>query len=1209
MDPQSPPKRMTRARAAAKSTTEPATKTTRIMTAAAKAKATRSTATAPTSSTTNKRKTRPDDVEDDDPLDAEPAKAASTSSTMKPTRATRGRPKKTVEEPAPEPVKATRGRPKKTTEPAAPEPTKIARATRTRKTKAEETDAGVDADADAEVEAPKKVTRSRIAASTIASRQAAKPAIKKSVKFEEPEKENIAPRLAGASKTKASEHTSGLRARPIRRPAAAGRPAKGTAKSTSSASEKGEKPLPLSPKKVNQLTINKADSDDELAMNEKPAIRSLLKNPIKPSAGNKKAQTPAPVTELEEHDSSEDEDQNETEPRHALVLGTPAKRPPPSPWKNSLRSPPKRIEGLLAPTAQTQPDGETSKTPGKMTLLQSPAKRIPVMKSVDFATSGPSSSPMKMSLLSSPAKRCFTPMKSFAPVVPDVPEEERTPAPKPTILSTPLPAEGHLNLDEDEDMENQQTEQPSVDEELCDNAIPDSATRLRFPGRLSAVLPRHADPVFKDAVERAASEEREEHADEVELVNDEVELVNEEQVAGEPMVMDNDGELEVEQEQGRGLANAESPPDAPAFGLREKDLQPYNEDTDSEDESSPTPQERFANVFGAIPATPCPASSATPSSRRERGDTRSAGRSTAKRVRMSGKFGFTPLADQLSGWAAGPSPLKSGIPVASPAPAVLTPTTVEAPSPARDKPLSSPFVENQFFEDEMMIRQDTIQDPESATSEEGITPVLEDVPITEEDVALAAEANEMSLMEPEQVEEMINNQTPDDSISEASQEYGDENAIPIDPALVDIPPVTPHRVIRREVHTVSKIPLKPAAEETPHRRMQTRSHSISRLPVQRPTDTLNRSATVISYSNSSRRESNPFVDYSGGEEERPESAPPVVTPQKSEVNWSNIGTPARTPRRDLDPALLRGAVVFVDVHTSEGADASCIFVDLLTQMGARCVKTWNWNPSSPDGQSSKVGITHVVYKDGGKRTLEKVRETGGVVQCVGVSWVLDCERENQWLDEVPYYIDTSLVPRGGARRRKSMEPKALANLNGTLIPTPVRNSIGATPSRAGPSTPATTKSGSRRRESALWIRTPEDVSQSSSADDGTNFLRDEDDDMDWNACILTPVPKTPAPETIARYAANIGADTPTTTDSFDTDHDNDPLRMASPSDLLTRTCPPKASAAASNPFRDMGEGLLQREKDEGVLMRLMAARRKSLQFAPKIASPLSKSWY
>ena len=126
------------------------------------------------------------------------------------------------------------------------------------------------------------------------------------------------------------------------------------------------------------------------------------------------------------------------------------------------------------------------------------------------------------------------------------------------------------------------------------------------------------------------------------------------------------------------------------------------------------------------------------------------------------------------------------------------------------------------------------------------------------------------------------------------------------------------------------------------------------------------------------------------------SVNPPVTPAKSDV-WSAIGTPARTPRRDLNPALLRGAVVFVDVHTSEGADASSVFIELLGQMGARCVKSWPWNPNTsadvngadPATASSKIGITHVVYKDGGKRTMEKVRESNGVVQCVGVGWVLE----------------------------------------------------------------------------------------------------------------------------------------------------------------------------------------------------------------------------
>ncbi|KAK4218255.1 hypothetical protein QBC37DRAFT_306358 [Rhypophila decipiens] len=1224
MDPQSPPKRMTRARAAAKSTTEPATKTTRIVTAASKAKATRSTATAPTSSSTNKRKIRHDDAEDEDPLDAElPARPPSSAVQMKPTRATRGRPKKVLDEPAPEsttatePIKTTtRGRPKKTTtEPAAAEPAKAVKpTTRTKKAKAGEE---VDADADVEAEPPKKAKRGRAAASTMASRQATRPTVKKSVKFEEPEKENIAPRLAAASKssTKASEPVSGLRARPIRRPAAAaGRTARGgSTKSTttsSSASDKGEKPLPLSPKKVNQLTMNKAaaaDSDDELAMNDKPLGRSLTKNPIKPPVGSRKQaqiQAPAPA-ETADHDSS---DEDEVEPHHTLLMATPAKRPPPSPWKNVLTSPPKRVEGILAAPVQTESGVEgSSKAPSKMSLLQSPAKRIPVLKNGDFSSSGVNATPMKMSLLSSPAKRSFTPMRPFVPVVADIPEAERTPAPKPTILSTPLPAEGHLSGDEDDQTHEQEMDQQNLDEE-CDHSIPGSPTRLQFPGRLSAVLPRHADPVFKDALNGSAEEMREGSED--------IELGRDETVSEDHMVLDNVAEFEQQDEVDQ--LDATSSANAPSFGLRQKDLQPFNEETDSEDELSPSPQERTTTSFGAVPSTPCPASSAaTPRSR--------IARSTAKRVRTEGKFGFTPLADQLSGWTAGPSPLKTGIPVASPAP---TPTTVRPSSSAENKPFSSPshaVVENQYFEDEMMIRQDATEDADFIMAEgEGITPVLEDIPITEEDVALAAEANEMSLMEPEQIEELIGgNQMPDDSISEASQEYGDENAIPIDPALVDdIPPATPQRIIRREFHTVSKIPLKPAAEESPRRKMRTRSQSVSRLPVQaaqRPTETLNRSATVISYSAPDRRESNPFVDYSVDQEERASSVGPLVeTPQKTEVSWSTMGTPARTPRRDLDPALLRGAVVFVDVHTSEGADASSIFVDLLSQMGARCVKSWSWNPSSPcggnDGQSSssKIGITHVVYKDGGKRTLEKVRESGGVVQCVGVSWVLDCERENRWLDEVPYYIDTALVPRGGARRRKSMEPRALANMNGTLIPTPVRNSNhNNTPSRqstGGPSTPASNKSSSRRRESALWIRTPEqqEVTHTHTPPQSYEDFLNDDSDMDWNGCDLTPVPKTPAPETIARYAANINPDETPTTDEDDDEDDQDPLHMPSPGEIMTRTCPPKAS---SKLFSDLGAGRLQRDKDEGVLMRLMAARRKSLQFAPKVASPLSKAWY
>lgn len=207
--------------------------------------------------------------------------------------------------------------------------------------------------------------------------------------------------------------------------------------------------------------------------------------------------------------------------------------------------------------------------------------------------------------------------------------------------------------------------------------------------------------------------------------------------------------------------------------------------------------------------------------------------------------------------------------------------------------------------------------------------------------------------------------------------------------------------------------------------------------------------------------------------------------------------------------------------------------------------------------------------------------------------IISCERDNQWLEEAPYYIDTSFVPRGGARRRKSMEPRAIANLHGTLVQS--RNGRG---SQSTHNTPA-----NNRRASGLWVRSPEKSLNNDGEDNGN--ADDEDVDTEWGS--LTPVPKTPAPETIARFAANVSPSmsTPSSVGSIDDDDtvglDDDDAhgRQA----MLMRTCPPKRTT-----FVEPGHGILGREKDESVHMRLMAARRKSLQFAPKVGSPLSKAW-
>ncbi|CAM1510138.1 Fc.00g004730.m01.CDS01 [Cosmosporella sp. VM-42] len=1162
---ESPPKRMTRARAAAKAS-EPAVKTTRIITAAARAK---SSATASTKSTAAKRKTRADENEDEEEEQREVVAA----------RKTRGRPKKAEEPEAEAPVKATRGRATKkaATEPPKDEPAP-ARATRGRPRKAV---AEPKIEEEPAPEPAKKTTRAR-AGTTSRAANASKPAAKKTVTFQEPDKENIEPTI------KAKEPaTTSLRGRPARRGGATAARRTRAATKTTAATKK-----PLSPKKVTQMPVSRDESEDELAGESTP-MKPLMKSPIKlpGSINHNRHGYTAPVEDVVESTIVVSNMLNPPD-LGMSVIDSPARRLPASPFKETMTSPAKRIGAITLPGSALKPaisaEQGANASPFKTSLLASAAKRpASPIKGLSIGSTlktQHSQSAMKASLFQSPAKRAFPGMKPLTEPRQRDAASLGSPTMKPLALSTPTPV--NMVRPSDKLMMEDQPEDTlgGLDEELFSAPI----ESLQFPGRLSAVLPRYADPALtKDmsiveecneeeiqlAEDIPEAEELVEDAQEPEEEHPELEVEAVEAVDDRMAIDELAGEIEESDEE---PASASQTPEQspvrlqnPVFQLREKDLDPCHDmDSDSEDE--------MTTAFNAVPATPTPAAHKTPK-------TNGTSRSQAKTSRVS-MSSFAALADQLGSWSAH-SPVKNS------SPALLAESTEDEALQEETAPLSieaSPVVNN-FFEDEMSVRPQAVAEESTAAPNEESNdeddddesavedPSMDDIMVTDEDVALAHEAHEMSLLEPEQLETVTNSAAfddfMDDTLSEDSQEYGDENDVPVGPPTTNSyfrGPVTPVRLVMKTFNTTTKVPLKPADNSTPSP-IKKRSFSASRVAPKRPSG-LTRNATVISYSPMKERTS-----LAGPQEERASSVPatpPPVTPTKSDL-WSSIGTPARTPRRDLNPALLRGAVVFVDVYTSEGADASGIFVELLTQMGAKCMKSWNWNPSSNgESSSSKIGITHVVYKDGGKRTMEKVRESNRVVQCVGVSWVLDCERENKWLDEAPYYIDTKTVPRGGARRRKSMEPKALANLNGTLVSSPVKGSH----SQTAPNTPV------NRRESSAWMFTPSDQA-------------DEDmEDHEWSNIILTPVPKTPAPDVIARYAANIDPETPSVDDDED---DLSPTKDT----LLTRTCPPKA-----NPFREMGEGLLSQDKDEQVLMRLMAARRKSLQFAPRIGSPLAKAW-
>ncbi|KAK6818815.1 hypothetical protein PG987_016268 [Apiospora arundinis] len=1301
MDVQSPPKRMTRARAAAKagsssggsgSGSASTAKPTRAVAATNKATATNTTTTTTTTVRTapsTKRKTRADETENDEESHNTADELAPTSAdTMnKPPRA-RGRPKKIVDpapQPEPEPVnddassnttatRATRGRAKKTpTGPAKSEPVKATRTRTTRKAAQPEEDKS-----DAPEEPVKKSARTRATAvtkkaGTICTTASTNPTpgLNQSL-FQEPEKENLVPAATATTSTAASkakekkaETATGMRAKPVRKAAstAAARATRASTRTTTSDDDKKEKPAPLSPKKdmLNRSLSRDSDSDDELATYEKTPLKPMMKSPVKPPSTFKMMDLGFPTTGKEDEAEDGPEEQIEDAPG-GTVLASPARRPTSSPFKDAMKSPAKRVEGVPSLLFPSKDASDVTQSPTKASLLQSPAKR-PQVPFAQFQppTNGESNqpkSPLKMSLMGSPAKRPASPMKLLGSPIRsavtkaqdltsegtseeegdaevdeavEVPEAEAVEVPAVEIaeaseaeaLEAPEVREeadepGNDDMDNDVvENDNHIVEQPEAEISL------DSPAQLAFPGRLSAVLPRHADPALQEkrsttaaADSQAEQEIAANHAD-IEIQPQSAPTppeAQEEESMDVDMVdteEDNTEEDNTEENKAHDISPESSPPRSaikpsnPMFGLRQKDMDPYDPD-ESEDElasTGPKFQDDATLSLSAVPATPTPGASKTPRNNIPTSAMKAADRAI-RSVSRGSKLGFTPLARQLNDWRAG-SPLKLSSSQSS------TPTDtvgeedlslVEANTPKSNG--ASP-AKSSYFEDEMRVRAEMEADESEISFDADAEmlaaleadlgasyddPEFDDIPVTEEDMELAAEAHEMSLVEPDHAEEqMLDHQANDDSISEASQEYGDENAVPIDPALLGgaagrsrvsmsgVPPVTPVRPsTRRTFNTTTKVPLKPADDDTP-RSMKRRTASASRVQPKRPGG-LSRNATVISYS--------PVKDLEGDEMDldEDENEQPPVTPSKADI-WSSMGTPARTPRKDLNPALLRGAVCFVDVHTTEGADASAVFVDLLTLMGARCVKNWTWNPSSPnssESSQSKVGITHVVFKDGGKRTMEKVRESGGVVQCVGVGWVLDCERENEWVDEAPYYIDTSLVPRGGQRRRKSMEPKALANQNGTLV-TPMKQTAAPRDCQTVPNNHVS------RRDSTAWMRTPSD--------------RDEDEEMDavgeddWDAIgMLTPVPKTPAPETIARYAMDVTPETPAAQSYAE---DDSPEKK----DMLMRTAPPKPSL-----YAELGHGLLGREKDQGVMMRLMAARRKSLQFAPKIASPLSKAW-
>ncbi|MDI1490991.1 MAG: hypothetical protein OHK93_002196 [Ramalina farinacea] len=185
-----------------------------------------------------------------------------------------------------------------------------------------------------------------------------------------------------------------------------------------------------------------------------------------------------------------------------------------------------------------------------------------------------------------------------------------------------------------------------------------------------------------------------------------------------------------------------------------------------------------------------------------------------------------------------------------------------------------------------------------------------------------------------------------------------------------------------------------------------------------------------------------------------------------------------------------------------------------------------------------------------------------------------CEREDKWLDESLYAIDTSMVPRGGGRRRKSMEPKALASLDGNLFPaenqTPAKAIMSPTKEFLTFNTPASRRDTFELNTQEVTPEQAEELSKSSPVGPSTP--------------IVTPAEAT--------FEGDMSGVSPTT-----------PYYLSKGANLVQMTCPPKQKGERLFPV----SGNVEDESDETVRQRLLAARRKSLQYISKTRSPLGRT--
>lgn len=749
------------------------------------------------------------------------------------------------------------------------------------------------------------------------------------------DKENVL--VSQASIGKATLKEAGLKAKPVRRPAQTQANTRTTrAAATTTKSEKPSQPL--SPKKVTQVAKSNSSfsSEDELG---KSPIKQINKTPIK-STPWKKADSPHVHGKDEQEGSIENQPTNNMAPP---LLTSPAKRLPVSPFKDALKQSPKKVPVFSPmkatgniPDIQSQFKDSMKRSPKRLGLL--PAN-VQAQDSIDLKA--PSLS--RAALFGSPARRPNSPLKIGSLRVPGKPG-----APIPVAITT------------------------SAMRQMKSSTLFSATPRKLFGTPLGASrgigspikpsLPEISEP----SVPRVNQEPLEQ------TLTKSIAEIDDDEVMQEP------------QEEER-----QSPIKPARFDIQDifsDTPQPFRAviaEEDSEDElqsGTPTMKSPIKNVL-------LTAQGFTPALKGGTALTVTSPENVSRRSNVVTRLSMTPLAVQMSSWL--------------------------ATSPQRDEETDEVQPDGIFLPVGEVLRRNSGKMSRGGTVTPPGTPTF-----FEEQIATCDTAASPLSASPQAQNQDLHGQIAAAENAELVQlsqesEYGDENAVPQGAPTQQIVGitaldavketfVTPAKVFNHRpkvVYTVSKVPLKKAQEDSPSELTvpKKRSKSLSGPLVELKLSEDPLFKDTVQGLGTSNKEIGATIA---------EILKPVVTPESAgklgkdsrtpSIDLASLaGSPIKSVRKGADAQILRGAVVHVDVHTTEGADASGIFVELLNSMGARCIKQWNWNPraSLAAGEdptaNGKVGITHVVFKDGGKRTLQKVREAKGLVLCVGVGWVLE----------------------------------------------------------------------------------------------------------------------------------------------------------------------------------------------------------------------------